>query len=129
LKADFIASLPYAAMRLRMLLILNVSRDELGWSAVGGLDPKMLSHPPRERSARRAALADEKQIEKKFFRVVSFEMILRVRCGAVSDTANSRSAPRRSIWIRNVKSLPIVKGGKRDDRLLPERLAGKRKAR
>src|SRR3954451_21877225 len=30
LKADFIASLPYAAWRLRLLFILDVSRDELG---------------------------------------------------------------------------------------------------
>jgi hypothetical protein len=63
LKADFIASLPYAAGGLRLLLILNETNVD-GLREVG-TDGKMVAHPRREKSARRAGPVRSKQIEKK----------------------------------------------------------------
>jgi hypothetical protein len=55
----------------------------------------MLSHPPRVRSAGHAALSDEKQVRRNFFRSFSFEMIFTFGGAAVRHqnaiTENSKT--------------------------------------
>jgi hypothetical protein len=62
LKADFIASLPYAAVAAAPVIYFERYERRSWWSGVKGSDLKMLSHPKRERSARRTALTDENKL-------------------------------------------------------------------
>jgi hypothetical protein len=54
LKADFIASLPYAAKRLRLFIYFERLRDELWWSGVRWIRPEnVITSSRREKRARR----------------------------------------------------------------------------
>ena len=103
LKADFIASLPYAAGRLRLFIFGRFERRTL---SPPGSDTKMLSHPPPVRSA--AEPVRSRQIEKisaaPFFDRDSFS--IRRRCSAIYDTACVLRCPRAcniQAWSRPMR--------------------------
>jgi hypothetical protein len=84
LKADFIASLPYAAKPAARVILSYYFKLERFWSLARRVDVKMLAHPAAERSARDAAPSGRNELRRNFLKAVLFETFLRpaaLQCG------------------------------------------------